>query len=81
MYDAPKMGGIACPKCGNIDTDVKDSRQTASGLRRRRRACECGEKFTTYESREKPSTFDDMSNADQTAIREAIRVLRDFMVR
>ncbi len=42
---------MKCPKCGNIDTSVSDSRITKDGLAiRRRRACpKCNERFTTYE--------------------------------
>lgn len=44
----PTGEGIACPVCGNFDHGVKDSRP-GPGYWRRRRACNCGERFTTVE--------------------------------
>lgn len=41
-------GGYLCPLCSNI-TAVIDSRR-ALGSVRRRRACTCGHRFTTYEA-------------------------------
>ncbi len=42
---------MRCPFCGNIDTQVKDSRPAEDNVAiRRRRACPaCGGRFTTYE--------------------------------
>lgn len=42
---------MKCPFCTNIDTIVKDSRETESGavIRRRRRCNSCNSKFTTFE--------------------------------
>ncbi len=42
---------MRCPFCGNIDTQVKDSRPAEDHIAiRRRRACiACGGRFTTYE--------------------------------
>ncbi len=42
---------MRCPFCGNIDTQVKDSRPTEdnSAIRRRRQCPECGARFTTFE--------------------------------
>ncbi len=42
---------MRCPKCGNIEDKVIDSRAVRSGdVIRRRRAClDCGHRFTTYE--------------------------------
>ena len=42
---------MRCPFCGNIDTQVKDSRPTEdnSAIRRRRFCPSCGSRFTTFE--------------------------------
>ncbi|MBI28314.1 MAG: Transcriptional repressor NrdR [Alphaproteobacteria bacterium MarineAlpha5_Bin11] len=41
---------MRCPYCSNEDTQVKDSRPTEDNTAiRRRRFCECGARFTTFE--------------------------------
>ena len=42
---------MRCPFCGNIETQVKDSRpaEDHASIRRRRSCPECGGRFTTYE--------------------------------
>ncbi len=42
---------MRCPFCGNMDSQVKDSRPSEDGvsIRRRRMCPECGARFTTYE--------------------------------
>ncbi|MEM8958814.1 MAG: transcriptional regulator NrdR [Pseudomonadota bacterium] len=42
---------MRCPFCGNVDTQVKDSRPAEDhvSIRRRRLCPECGGRFTTYE--------------------------------
>ena len=42
---------MRCPKCGNIEDKVIDSRASRSGslIRRRRMCLGCGHRFTTYE--------------------------------
>ena len=42
---------MRCPFCGNIDTQVKDSRPAEDhvAIRRRRFCADCGGRFTTYE--------------------------------
>jgi transcriptional repressor NrdR len=42
---------MRCPYCGNIDTQVKDSRPTedSAAIRRRRVCPACGGRFTTFE--------------------------------
>ncbi len=42
---------MRCPFCGNIDTQVKDSRPAEDhvAIRRRRFCVDCGGRFTTYE--------------------------------
>lgn len=43
-------GGVPCPLCGTQDAKVIDSRCLASMPEvRRRRACVCGFRYTTYE--------------------------------
>ncbi len=46
---------MKCPKCGNIEDKVIDSRQAKDGhsIRRRRECLECGFRFTTYEEVER----------------------------
>src|SRR3954451_18072459 len=48
------MGGqraMRCPKCGSLDTQVKDSRPTedSAAIRRRRVCLSCQFRFTTFE--------------------------------
>ncbi len=38
-----------CPYCGNGETDVVETRDGESALRRRRECQKCGKRFTTYE--------------------------------
>ncbi len=38
-----------CEKCGSRQTGTTDTRAAAYGCTRRRRVCQCGHKFTTYE--------------------------------
>ncbi len=42
---------MRCPYCGNVDTQVKDSRpaEDNAAIRRRRLCTSCGGRFTTYE--------------------------------
>src|ERR1700746_3112442 len=42
---------MRCPFCGELETQVKDSRPTEDGasIRRRRLCPECGGRFTTFE--------------------------------
>ncbi|PRY94727.1 transcriptional repressor NrdR [Hasllibacter halocynthiae] len=42
---------MRCPFCGNVDTQVKDSRpaEDHAAIRRRRHCTQCGGRFTTYE--------------------------------
>ena len=42
---------MRCPFCGNVESQVKDSRTTddCSAIRRRRECPECGSRFTTFE--------------------------------
>ena len=42
---------MRCPFCGNVDTQVKDSRPTedSAAIRRRRICPQCGQRFTTFE--------------------------------
>ena len=45
---------MKCPRCGNEDDKVVDSRAVRDGraVRRRRECSACGERFTTYEALE-----------------------------
>ncbi|HXZ99392.1 MAG TPA: transcriptional regulator NrdR [Candidatus Binatia bacterium] len=40
---------MRCPFCQSADSKVVDSRDTESGVRRRRECLSCGRRFTTYE--------------------------------
>ena len=42
---------MKCPKCGNVEDKVIDSRSSRNGavIRRRRMCMLCGQRFTTYE--------------------------------
>jgi transcriptional repressor NrdR len=40
---------MKCPFCASVDSKVVDSRDTESGIRRRRECLTCGKRFTTYE--------------------------------
>src|SRR5881394_905967 len=46
---------MRCPKCGNQDDKVIDSRASREGstIRRRRECLKCGHRFTTYEEIER----------------------------
>lgn len=46
---------MRCPKCGNQDDKVIDSRASREGqaIRRRRECLKCGHRFTTYEQIER----------------------------
>lgn len=45
---------MLCPKCGNDQSDVIDSRATTQAVRRRRQCSACSYRFTTYERVERP---------------------------
>lgn len=38
-----------CPKCGQLDSKVRDTRRSVAGSVKRIRTCICGVRFTTYE--------------------------------
>ena len=44
-----------CPKCGNEDSRVVESRDTGDAVRRRRECLKCGARYTTYERIERPN--------------------------
>jgi transcriptional repressor NrdR len=46
-----KATAVKCPKCGNDDDKVLDSRSSKEGavVRRRRECLKCGHRFTTHE--------------------------------
>jgi transcriptional repressor NrdR len=43
------MVTMRCPHCGQADSRVVDTRDTATGIRRRRECLTCRGRFTTYE--------------------------------
>ena len=43
-----------CPKCGDDESKVIESRDTGDSVRRRRECLECGNRYTTYERLERP---------------------------
>ncbi|HSN66713.1 MAG TPA: hypothetical protein VLS94_08735, partial [Fusibacter sp.] len=40
---------MVCPKCGSYNIMVASTRTTKENTLRRRRNCECGNKWTTFE--------------------------------
>ena len=47
-----REGGFKCPDCNSTKTSIINSRLKTNGVhhyRMRRRECECGKRFTTYE--------------------------------
>jgi transcriptional repressor NrdR len=40
---------MQCPHCGHTDSRVVDTRDTSTGIRRRRECLSCKSRFTTYE--------------------------------
>jgi len=44
---------MQCPKCGDTESEVKDSRPHQDWIRRRRKCSACAHLFTTYERVEK----------------------------
>ena len=40
---------MKCPYCGNVDTEVIETRDGEAALRRRRECRKCGKRFTTFE--------------------------------
>src|ERR1700754_3027513 len=49
--DIALRSSMRCPYCGNVDTQVKDSRPSDdnTAIRRRRVCQDCGGRFTTFE--------------------------------
>ena len=45
---------MKCPVCGYDDSRVLDSRPVENKIKRRRECMECGNRFTTFETTEKP---------------------------
>lgn len=41
--------GPECPECHQRSSSVIDSRPVKDGTHKRRRQCQCGNRFTTYE--------------------------------
>ena len=52
-------GIVKCPKCGNDDDKVLDSRASKEGvvIRRRRECLKCGFRFTTHEEIDREDLF------------------------
>jgi transcriptional repressor NrdR len=44
-----------CPKCGDDESKVIESRDTGDSVRRRRECLKCGNRYTTYERLERPN--------------------------
>ena len=71
---------MKCPKCGNDDYKVLDSRSARDGaaIRRRRECLKCGHRFTTYEEIDRDEVLvikhDGRRQAfDRTKVDKAIR--------
>ena len=54
-----KAHAVKCPKCGNDDDKVLDSRSSKEGavVRRRRECLKCGHRFTTHEEIDRDDLF------------------------
>ena len=66
---------LKCPKCGDSQNYVTDSRSVDGGIRRRRECCACGARFTTYESAQetaKKTLLRELAPKLTANIREAI---------
>jgi len=46
---------VHCPKCGDDESRVVESRDTGDSVRRRRECLKCGNRYTTYERLERPN--------------------------
>ncbi len=44
-----------CPKCGDDESKVIESRDTGDSVRRRRECLKCNSRYTTYERLERPN--------------------------
>ena len=67
---------LKCPKCGDDQSYVIDSRSVDGGIRRRRECLMCGTRYTTYESAKetaKRSLIRELSPRLAANIMEAIR--------
>ncbi len=60
---------MECPKCGNTDTQVIDSKlsKDESKIRRRRQCTECSARFTTYEAAEEDENMQKNTGSDEKA--------------
>ena len=61
---------MICASCDG-PTEVYDTRPHESGIRRRRRCCNCGTRFTTYETTTKPRSL------QAVLLEKAKRAVRD----
>lgn len=71
-------GAVVCPKCGQFNSRVIDSRGFAQRryIRRRRECLDCQSRYTTYESEHNPATLDRMTRELQRMaadIREGLK--------
>ena len=48
---------MKCPRCGELESKVIDSRSLGDEIRRRRECTKCGERFTTYERLQQRSLY------------------------
>ena len=67
---------MRCPFCGNIDTQVKDSRPAEDhvSIRRRRFCPACGGRFTTYERVQLRDLVVIKSSGDRDKLERSIRI-------
>ena len=71
-----KWSDLACPDCGQRDSQVKDSRGTdANGIRRRRECVRCGCRFTTRERMELAGQAVSVLDRATAALREATELI------
>ena len=72
---------MRCPKCGNDDDKVLDSRSSKEGcaIRRRRECLKCGHRFTTHEEIDREDLFvvkrdGRREEFDRTKLEKAVRI-------
>lgn len=73
------MSGIVCPSCESPLNKVVDSRPTLNGesIIRRRHCSKCQHRFSTWETRVSPGSFDDQIERVTKALRGVRRLVDD----
>lgn len=69
--------GYRCSKCGSRSTEIIDKRPAGAYTVRRRRRCECGNRFTTFEI--SAEEYAVISALDSGAINKAKKAAEAFI--